>query len=223
MFDYSFRWNVVWREMPKLIDGAIMTLQITVFSMIIGLILGICLAIARQEEKGLLSRGASVWVEVAPNTPCLLQIYLAYFGLGAVGINISSYAAVLGAIAFNNAGYLAEILRGGINAVPPTQMSAARSLGMGAFQAWSRVVLPQVLRVTFLPIMNQTMWALLNSSLGMIIGLKELTGATQFAQSRSFRTFEFFLAAGVIYYLIAKTITVLATLVSWKFFKKEAR
>lgn len=67
--------------------------------------------------------------------------------------------------------------------------------------------------------MNQSMWALLNTSLGMVIGLKELTGATQFAQSRSFRTFEFFLVAAAMYYVIAKIILGLAALVQWRFLK----
>lgn len=113
MFGYSFHWRTVWQEIPQLAEGAIVTLQIAVFSMLIGITLAVLLAVARRNEGSIASRLASVWIEVARNTPCLLQIYLAYFGLGALGINISSYAAVLGAIAFNNAGYLAEILRGG--------------------------------------------------------------------------------------------------------------
>ncbi|QUS56568.1 amino acid ABC transporter permease [Pseudovibrio brasiliensis] len=219
MFGYSFHWRTVWQEIPQLAEGAIVTLQIAVFSMLIGITLAVLLAVARRNEGSIASRLASVWIEVARNTPCLLQIYLAYFGLGALGINISSYAAVLGAIAFNNAGYLAEILRGGFNAVPQTQYAAARSLGMNSFRVYSYVVLPQVFRVTFRPIMNQSMWALLNTSLGMVIGLKELTGATQFAQSRSFRTFEFFLVAAAMYYVIAKIILGLAALVQWRFLK----
>lgn len=219
MFGYSFHWRTVWQEIPQLAEGAIVTLQIAVFSMLIGITLAVLLAVARRDEGSIASRLASVWIEVARNTPCLLQIYLAYFGLGALGINISSYAAVLGAIAFNNAGYLAEILRGGFNSVPQTQYAAARSLGMNSLRVYSYVVLPQVFRVTFRPIMNQSMWALLNTSLGMVIGLKELTGATQFAQSRSFRTFEFFLVAAAMYYVIAKIILGLAALVQWRFLK----
>ncbi|SFU14595.1 amino acid ABC transporter membrane protein 1, PAAT family [Pseudovibrio denitrificans] len=219
MFGYSFHWRTVWQEIPQLAEGAIVTLQIAVFSMLIGITLAVLLAVARRNEGSIASRLASVWIEVARNTPCLLQIYLAYFGLGALGINISSYAAVLGAIAFNNAGYLAEILRGGFNSISQTQYAAAHSLGMNSFRVYSYVVLPQVFRVTFRPIMNQSMWALLNTSLGMVIGLKELTGATQFAQSRSFRTFEFFLVAAAMYYVIAKIILGLAALVQWRFLK----
>lgn len=221
MFDYRFHWRTVWQEFPQLLDGAFITLQIAILSMAIGLVLAVFLAIARRSEGSLISRLAGAWIEIARNTPCLLQIYMAYFGLGALGINISSYAAVLGAIAFNNAGYLAEILRGGFNSVPQTQFAAARSLGMNSVRTYVYVVLPQVLRATFRPIMNQAMWALLNTSLGMIIGLKELTGATQFAQSRSFRTFEFFLVAALLYYTISKIIALIAQVIQWRLFKGE--
>src|SRR5882757_11544027 len=120
---------------------------------------------------------------------------MVYFGVGAVHIHLSSYVAMLGALSFNNAGYLAETFRGGLNAVPKQQFFAARSLGMNSFKAYAYVIFPQVFQIVFFPYVNQLNWALLNSSLGMIIGLHELTGATQAAQSESFRTFEFFIVA----------------------------
>src|SRR5262249_44569495 len=147
------------------------------------------------------------------------QVYLAYFGLGAFGIHLDPWWAVLVAVTFNAAGYLTEILRGGLRAVAPQQRTAALSLGMRPWQAYGYVVFPQLLRVTFLPIMNQAVWALLATSLGMIIGLDDLAGETAIQQSLTFRPFEFYLVAALIYYVIAKAIILSARLIAARLFR----
>jgi len=218
MFNYTFYWSIVWEKFPELLQGARVTLEVTILSMIFGTALALPLSLWRRAEEGVGHAFATGWVELARNTPALFQVYMVYFGLGSLHIHLPSYFAMVAALTFNNAGYLAETFRGGLNSVPPQQLSAARSLGMSAFSAYAYVVFPQVFQVVFFPYVNQLNWALLNSSLGMIIGLRELTGATQAAQSESFRTFEFFIVAACIYYLMAKAIETLAQLASWRLF-----
>jgi polar amino acid transport system permease protein len=222
MIDYTFQWGVVWRYWPDLLQGALLTLQITILSIIIGLAIASVLAVFRDSEIRVVRSISITWIALARNTPALLQIYMAYFGLGAFGIHLSSYAAVLGAIAFNNAGYLTEILRGGFSIVPATQKLAARGLGLTAVQTYLYVTLPQVLRAVFLPIVNQIIFAMMGTSLGMIIGLQELTGMTTFLQSQTFRPFEFYFVAACIYLVIGKIATVLAHLVAARAFKGGA-
>lgn len=219
MFDYTFQWRVVWKHWPELLQGGLLTLQITVLSVIIGLVIASALAAFRDSRNPALRAAAVIWIGLARNTPALLQIYMAYFGLGALGVHLSPYTAVLGAVAFNNAGYLAEILRGGFASVPPTQRMAARGLGMNAFQAYVFVTLPQVLRAVFLPVVNQIIWAMLGTSLGMMIGLQDLTGMTTFLQSQTFRPFEFYFVAACMYVVIAKTMSVTAGLTAARMFK----
>lgn len=219
MFDYDFYWSMVWAKFPMLLDGALLTIQITVLSVVLGLLVAIPLALWRRAGTGPLALFASAWIESARNTPALFQIYMAYFGLGALGVHLSSYTALLIAIVFNNAGYLAEVLRGGLEGVAPQQAPAARSLGMNAFQSFAYVIFPQLFRIVFFPFVNQVNWALLNTSLGMMIGLRELTGATQMAQAESFRTFEFFLVAAGMYYVIAKLISLGALATAWRIFR----
>lgn len=204
MFEYTFYWSMVWSKLPILLDGAWTTLQITMMSMVLGTLFAWPLALMRESTIKAAKHLSTLWVEVSRNTPALFQIYMAYFGLGALGIHIPSETALLIALTFNNAGYLAEIFRGGIAAIPPTQMAAARSLGMSKPRAYLHVIFPQVFILVFLPYINQMNWALLNSSLGSIIGVSELTGATNAAQSESFRTLEFFLFTAGIYYLLSK-------------------
>jgi len=206
MQDYQFYWSIVFAALPQLLSGAWVTLQITLLSVVFGMVFAIPMSVARQSKKGWGYYISSGWVELSRNTPVLFQVYLMYFGLGALGINISSYLSVLIAITFNNAGYLAEIFRGGLKAIPRQQMATARSLGMNQRQAFQHVIFPQVFKVVFLPFVTQAVWAMLNTSLGMLVGLRELSGATQYAQSVSFRTFEFFIVTAGIYYAIAKII-----------------
>jgi hydroxyproline transport system permease protein len=219
MFGYTFYWPLVWDKLPDLLSGARTTLEVTVLSMVVGTLIALPLSLSRRQNLSFGYSFATAWVELARNTPALFQIYMVYFSLGALHIHLSSYVAMLGALSFNNAGYLAETFRGGLNAVPKQQFSAARSLGMNSFKAYAYVIFPQVFQIVFFPYVNQLNWALLNSSLGMIIGLHELTGATQAAQSESFRTFEFFIVAAAIYYCMAKLIEMVAHLLSWRLFR----
>ncbi len=220
MLDYDFYWSVVWNKFPYLLEGALLTIETTALSMFLGTLIAMPLALMRRSGSGAGYALSTAWVEVSRNTPALFQIYMAYFGLGAIGIDVPSFVALLAAITFNNAGYLAEIFRGGLASVAPTQMAAARSLGMSAPRAYMHVIFPQVFVMVFFPFVNQLNWALLNTSLGSIIGVRELTGATQAAQSESFRTFEFFIVAALMYYTISKLVTLGARLSAWRLLGK---
>ncbi|MGP4668914.1 amino acid ABC transporter permease [Agrobacterium pusense] len=220
MFNYTFHWNQALKALPQLLDGAVVTLQIAILSMVIGVSCAIVLTLFRLSGNRILGAFASVWVEIARNTPALFQIYMAHFGLGNFGIHLSPYAALLVGIAFNNAGYLAENFRGALKAIPDTQTRSGRSLGMTSMQTFRLIILPQMLRVAFLPATNQMVWAILMTSLGVTVGMNtDLAGVTQALNARSFRTFEFFALAAVIYYVIAKIVTVAARLLAARLFR----
>ncbi|TZG33037.1 amino acid ABC transporter permease [Agrobacterium sp. B1(2019)] len=220
MFNYTFHWNQALKALPQLLDGAVVTLQIAILSMVIGLAFAIVLTLFRLSGNRILSELASIWVEVARNTPALFQIYMAHFGLGNFGIHLSPYTALLVGIAFNNAGYLAENFRGALKAIPDTQTRSGRSLGMTSMQTFRLIIMPQMLRVAFLPATNQMVWAILMTSLGVTVGMNtDLAGVTQALNARSFRTFEFFALAAVIYYVIAKIVTLAARLLAARLFR----
>ncbi|WP_026620510.1 hydroxyproline transport system permease protein (plasmid) [Ensifer sp. WSM1721] len=220
MFNYTFHWNQALRALPQMLDGALVTLEIALLSMAIGLACAIGLTLFRLSGNRLLGGFASAWVEIARNTPALFQIYMAHFGLGNFGLHLSPYTALLVGIAFNNVGYLAENFRGALKAIPDTQARAGRSLGMTSLQAFRLIVLPQMLRVAFLPATNQMVWAILMTSLGVTVGMNaDLAGVTQELNARSFRTFEFFALAAVIYYVIAKVVTLAAQAFAWRMFR----
>jgi len=220
MFNYTFHWNQALKALPHMLDGALVTLQIALLSMIIGLACALALTLFRLSGNRIFGGFATAWVEIARNTPALFQIYMAHFGLGNFGIHLTPFTALLVGIAFNNAGYLAENFRGALKAIPDTQTRAGRSLGMTSMQAFRLIVLPQMLRVAFLPATNQMVWAVLMTSLGVTVGMNtDLTGVTQELNARSFRTFEFFALAAVIYYVIAKVLTLAARALAWRMFR----
>ena len=127
--DYTFHWYPAFKLLPKMLIGSLTTIEIAFLSILFGILLGVLLALAKNSGNRILSGFASGWIEVARNTPALYQIYMAYFGLGSFGIYVGSFGALLIGITFNNAGYLAETFRGGLRAIPATQMKTARSLG----------------------------------------------------------------------------------------------
>ncbi len=219
-FDYTFYWRAALESLPEMLEGAWVTIQIAATSMGLGTVLAILLALNAQTSRTYLRAFAGAWVSIARNTPALFQVYMLYFGLGAFGLHIDSWGALVAGITFNNAGYLAETFRGGLRAVPFTQLRAARSLGMSSFQAYWWVILPQLLRIVFYPLTNQMIWAVLMTSLGVVVGLTgDLAGVTQALNVRTFRTFEFFAIAAVLYYLIAKLLELLSRVLAWRLFR----
>jgi His/Glu/Gln/Arg/opine family amino acid ABC transporter permease subunit len=133
-----------------LLAGAWVTIQITILAFVIGTAIAMPMAVARERGKGWAYRFQTGLVELSRNTPAIFQLYLFYFGLGAFHINIPSYAALLISVSFNNAGYMAEIFRGGLSAIPAQQLSASRSLGMTNPQSFIHVIFPQMFKVIFL-------------------------------------------------------------------------
>jgi polar amino acid transport system permease protein len=195
-------------------------MEIALLSMLIGVAIAILLTLFRLSGNRALSAITTTWVEVARNTPALFQIYMVHFGLGGFGIHLSPYLSLLIGIAFNNAGYLSENFRGALKAIPETQTRAARSLGMTPLQAFGHVVMPQMLRISFLPMTNQMVWAILMTSLGAVVAMNtDLYGVTSELNARTFRTFELFAIAAVIFYLITKAITLSARLIAARLFR----
>lgn len=220
MFGYTFQWNQAFARLPKMLDGAVVTMEVAVLSMLIGIAFAILLTLLRLSGSRPLRAIATTWVEVARNTPALFQIYMAHFGIASFGIHLSPFVSLLIGITFNNAGYLAENFRGALKAIPETQTRAGRSLGMSQLQAFRYIILPQMLRISFLPMTNQMVWAVLMTSLGVTVGMNtDLYGVTQDLNALTFRTFELFAIAGVIFYVITKIITLSARLVSARLFR----
>lgn len=220
MFGYTFQWKQAFARLPQMLDGAVVTVEIALASMVLGIALAIVLTGFRLSSSRILRAVAATWVEIARNTPALFQIYMAHFGVASFGIHFSPLTSLLIGITFNNAGYLTENFRGALKAISDTQTRAGRSLGMTARQAFRYIVMPQMLRIAFLPMTNQMVWAILMTSLGVTVGMStDLYGVTQALNALTFRTFELFALAAVIFYAITKTVQFGARLLASRLFR----
>lgn len=198
--------NLDFTVVPRMVDlllwGAMWTVILSVLSMVLSLVLGALFAVARLSSLRLLRwpvQGIS-WLFMG--TPLLLQLYLVYFGLAELGLNLNAFSAGVIALSLHFAVYNADIIRAGIQSVDPGQYQAARSLGVSHLQAMRKVIVPQAL-ANVTPALGNMMIALLKeSALVSAIGVMELTMSAQRAISQTFRPFEFYLAAAALYYVL---------------------
>jgi len=202
--------DLIIAALPSLLKGAVVTLEITSISVLIGTLLGTLTGIAKVSKKRLVNGAASTYIEIIRGTPLLLQIYFFYFGLGYLQVDLGKYGAAIIALAVNCGAYTAEIVRAGIQAIPRGQMEAARSLGMTYSQSMRKVILPQAFKQIIPPMVNEYTAILKDSSLVSVIALSELTRTGQVWVTRTFRPFEIFGAVGAIYLVMTFILSRLA-------------
>jgi polar amino acid transport system permease protein len=191
--------EVVWQNLPFLLEGLLSTLQLAGSVGVLAFMLGIVVALARLSRVGVIHLVATWYVEVLRNTPALVQLFLIYFGPPTVGIRLSVPLAALLGLTINNSAYMAEIIRAGIRSINRGQTEAASAVGMTPPQVMRYVVLPQALRVVFPPLVSQWISIVLFSSLASVIAYPELAEHAKRLDSRTFRSFEIYGAVTVIY------------------------
>lgn len=171
---FTFRWDILPEAIPVLLRGAELTLILTFLSVVFGITGGLLIALARISPVVIFRPFAIAYVEVVRGTPLLMQIYVIYFVLPAVGINVNSFLAGVLALSLNAAAYISEIFRAGIESIDSGQMEAARSLGMDYRMAMRWVILPQTVRRVLPPLTNEAVALLKDSSLVSVVALSEL-------------------------------------------------
>lgn len=194
--------NLAWDIFPALLEGATVTLELTVISIVIGLILGVLLALGRVYGNKPIYTIATFYVELIRGTPLLVQLFIFYFGLPSVGIMISPFISAITALGLNSGAYQAEYFRGAIQSVKGGQMQAARSIGMSRFKAICYVIIPQALRLVIPSWSNELIYLVKYSSLAYMVQVPELMAQGKFIASRNFRTFEVFLVVAFIYLVV---------------------
>ena len=205
-------WELFLKWLPKLIQGATLTLELTALSVIAGLILAIPLGIARSSKLWYVRSLPYGYIFFFRGTPLLIQLFLVYYGLGQFEVVRESvlwpylrspfWCAVL-TMTLHTAAYIAEILRGAIQAIPPGEIEAARALGMSRFKTMVHIMLPRAARIGLPAYSNEVILMLKASSLASTVTLLELTGMTRTIIARNYQTVDMFLIAGVIYLVMS--------------------
>ncbi|WP_213989357.1 amino acid ABC transporter permease [Sodalis sp. dw_96] len=199
----TFDFSSVLQQWPLLLKGTLITLAMTLVSTVLGLILGIACGWARAYGKRWLRHLTGCYIELVRNTPYIVQLFFIYFGLPALGLNLSAITASVLSLILNLAAYAGEITRAGIDATPRSQVEAAQSLAMNRWQIFSRVVLPPSLSRVWPALISQVIIIMLGSAVCSQISTEELSFSASLIASRSFRNFEAFIIAAAIYLALA--------------------
>ncbi|MCU1717938.1 ABC transporter permease [Pseudomonas sp. 5P_3.1_Bac2] len=205
-------WEVIYKYLPKLLDGAVLTLELVAIAVIAGLILAIPMGIARSSKYLAVRALPYSYIFFFRGTPLLVQLFLVYYGLSQFDAVKQSvlwpylrdpyWCAVL-TMTLHTAAYIAEILRGAIQAVPPGEIEAARALGMSRTQAMIFIILPRAARIGLPAYSNEVILMLKASALASTVTLLELTGMARTIIARTYLPVEIFFAAGMFYLVIA--------------------
>ena len=170
MYDWSF--SVVWDYRVVYIQGALITLQLSLLAVLFSLSLGLVVGIARQSPRRSLSFPAAWYVEIFRDTPLLIQIVWIFYCLPILmGVTLSAFWASVVALSLHMSAYVAEIVRAGIAAVDKGHIDAAKILGLNYFQIMRRIILPQALRRMLPPLVNNFADILKLSALASVIGV----------------------------------------------------
>ena len=200
---YSFQFSDVWNAWPELLDGAIFTLWLSAASMVLSLLVAVFGAWGRTSGPRWLQWIIAGYVEVIRNTPFLVQIFLIFFGLPVIGIQLDANQGALIAMVLNGSAYTIEIVRAGIEAIGHGQIEAGRALGLHGFGVFRLIVLPQALRSVVPPLGSQFILLMLNSAITSVIAADDLTAAGQNIAGRTFRSFEAYIVITGIYFALS--------------------
>lgn len=190
----------VLRELNVLLYALRLTLFVAAGTMVLGLIVGLIVALARISKIRALSIAAGFYIDFFRGIPQMVYLVFIYFGIAlATGIDFEPMAAAILCLSTQYGGYLAEIYRSGIEAVGRGQREAAVSMGLTTAQSYRHIILPQAVRVIIPPMGNMWVGALKDSALVSYIGVMELMRVTQYSANKYWRPFEFYTAAALIY------------------------
>lgn len=189
--------------LPYILQGSLVTVAIVLGAMLIGLALGLPLAVGQVYGNRAIRWPAAVYVWFFRGVPVLVLFFLFYFGLfSALNLNLSAIVTAALVLGLRGVAYQSQIFRGGIEALPHGQLMAARSLGMSDTTAIVSIILPQVLRTSIPGWSNEYSIVLKDSAIAFVLGAPEILSRTHFVASRTYEHFALYLAAGVIYFCL---------------------
>lgn len=189
-------------SLAPLLWAARNTLLVSGLGIAFGLVIGALVCIAALSKSRLWRTLAGLWVSYLRGVPMLVQLLVVFFLLPVIGIDVPPMVAAVSTTAIVASAYISEIWRGAINALPPGQTEAAVAIGMAPRSIWTRVVLPQAVALSLPQLVNELILLVKASSLVSVVGIMEITRASQAQAATTFRPLEVYLAAACIYLAI---------------------
>src|SRR5580704_7934704 len=203
----GFDWGAIWYAAPYMAKGALVTIEISACAMVLATVIGLIMGLISASDLTVLKVVVRVYVYFIRGTPALVQIFLVYFALPRIGLELSSFWSGVVALAFNSAGFIAEIVRAGLQSIDTGQREAAFSIGMTVRQSILYILLPQSLRRITPPLTNEVITLVKTSSLLSVISVFVLTRSAQVIIAERFVPFELYFALAVFYLVIITALS----------------
>jgi polar amino acid transport system permease protein len=200
----------LWDIFRNLLLAARWTVLLSLIAFVGGGMLGMGLLLARVARWPGAERGVSVFVQVFQGTPLLMQLFLAYFGLALIGLDVSAWVAAALALTLYSSAFLAEIWRGCVNAIPKGQWEAADSLALNFVEKMRHVVGPQAVRIAVAPTVGFLVQVVKGTALASVIGFIELTKAGTMISNATFQPFKVYACVALLYFALCWPISALS-------------
>lgn len=217
---YSFSTRVFLKILPRVLEPLYVTIVVCLIGGTLALILGTLLAIGRRSRFKPIAFPCAAYIAFIRATPLLVQIYFLFYGGQRLGIIFSALTTGIIILTLHDAGYIAEIVRAGIESIDRSQYEAADSLGFTFIKKMRYVIIPQAYRAILPPLTNQMSYLIKDSSLLSVIGLTELTKFARVAQAETFRPVESFIPSIVSYLLLISGIVYLSKILENRWRKR---
>jgi polar amino acid transport system permease protein len=213
----------LWRYQNQLIDGALLTVLLTVIAALAGTAIGLAGAVLVRSGPKPVRWAIRAYIELIRNTPSLIQLFVIFFVLPGFGLRIPPFEAAAVALSIYFGAYAIEIIRSGLDSIPPSQTEAGLCLGLTRWQVYSRIVLPPALRNVYPAFTSQFVLLLLGSSLASQVSAEELFHTGSFIESRTYRSFEVYAVICGIYFALVMAFKTLFSTIGWLAFRWPVR
>lgn len=221
--DYELQFHAVLGNLDLLLRGAIATTLLSVATIVVATALGSVLAITRMGPSLFLKKFIDAYVEIIRNTPFIVQLFFIVFGLPTLGLRLGLFEAATLALVVNLSGYTTEIIRAGLQSIPPSQIEAGYSLGLGRWQVYKHIVLLPALERVYPALCSQYILAMLGTSIVSQISVEELTGIASLISARTYRAFETYIVLAGIYIALTFAFRIVLYLIGYIIFPWRRR
>lgn len=214
-----FDFELVWKQIPELLAYLPITLELAGAAMVLGLAIGLVLAVVKIRRVPVLYQLVSFYISLVRGTPVLVQLYIAYFGIPMIfkamnlrfGTNLQAadvpgFVYAVAALGINQSAYSAEVIRSALMSVDDGQVEAASAIGMTYFQALRRIILPEAITVALPTLGNLLITMIKSTSLAFTCAVVEMTAQGKIIGGRTYRYFEVYVSLALIYWVITIVI-----------------
>ena len=210
-------WSFILEEIPTFAQALVVTLNVSVWGIVLSLIIGVFAAVIESARVPVVRQIIRVYIELSRNTPLLVQLYFIYFGLPKLGVRWSPTQSAIVGLAFLGGSYMAEALRGGLDAVAPIQRESARMLGMNSVQIFSRVILPQALSTAMPGVIADVIFLIKESSVVSAIALADIMYEAKDIMGNDYNTYEALVLLTASYLIVLLPISLIGTWLERRF------